>query len=225
METDKKITEDNNASPPAETTKRPKLSKARRGAAEQVPLAKSKKLRVVDWQKIVVVIAVVAVLGFIASYSAMTGDASLCITTAPAEKIQQTTTEKEPYTVYKEVDQPYNYIITYELAGANFYDWLYRKFGKVEIKNTDEHSGIFTAIGKFTLVGKEEKQILSYDIPPEKTKLFYFEYFDRYKDTDNASFTYEVIAPTKKVQKTVTEYREVEKTKEIKTQPQLSCLF
>ena len=132
------------------------------------------KRAIIDWQKIIVIAIVVAVLGFIASYSAMTGNASLCITTAPAEKTQQTVIEKEPYVLYKEIDVPYNYIVTYELAGSNFYDYLYRKFGKIEIKNTDEHSGIFTVVGKFLLDGKEEKQILSYDVSSEKAKLFYF---------------------------------------------------
>ena len=208
----------------AETTPAGQGSGAPRAKVSSRTKRKSAKRRVIDWQKIIVALGVVAVLGFIASYSAITGNASLCITTAPSETVQQTTTEKEPYTVYKEVDTPYGYIVTYERTGSNFYDWLYRKFGKVEIKNTDEHSGIFTVVGRFALGGKEEKQILSYDIPPERTKLFYFEYFDKYKDTDNASFSYEVIPPNKKVQKTVTEYRDVEKVRETKTEAEVACL-
>jgi len=214
METDENSESASNL--PAAETGKERETKVKRKVAKHA---------IIDWQKIIVIAIVVAVLGFIASYSAMTGNASLCITTAPAEKTQQTIIEKEPYVLYKEVDVPYNYIITYELAGSNFYDWLYRKFGKVEIKNTDEHSGIFTVVGKFLLDGKEEKQILSYDISSEKTKLFYFEYFNKYNDTNNANFTYEIIPPSKKVQKQTTEYRDVEKTKQIETSPHLSCLF
>ena len=101
---------------------------------------------------------------------------------------------------------------------------MQKAVGKIEIKNTDEHSGIFTVVGKFLLDGKEEKQILSYDVPSEQSKLFYFEYFDKYQDTDKANFTYDIIPPTKKVQKTVTEYRDTEKIKDVETPPEIKCL-
>ncbi len=206
METDGKIIENNQASQSAETPRR-----------------KNKK-QAVNWQAIIVVVAVVAVLGFIVSYSAITGDASLCITTKPAEKIQQIITEKEPYTAYKEVDAPFAYTIVSELQGYDTYNYINKKFGKVEIKNTDEHSGVFTVIGNFIFDGKEEKQILNYDVPPEKTKLFYFEYYDKNRDTDRANFTYEILPPTKRVNKALTEYRETEKIKETKTAPEVACL-
>ena len=92
------------------------------------------------------------------------------------------------------------------------------------IKNTEDHSGIFTVKSIFTDGEKKTEQVLSYDISPETIRLFYFEYYDQYRDTDGAMFAYEVIPPTKKTNMAVTEYRDVTKTKNVAVGKEVSCL-
>lgn len=173
---------------------------------------------------IIIIIALVGVFAILVGQPALTGNASLCIVTNPGQQSVQEVSEREPYTVYKDVEEPFNYNIVSHYDGYVTYNYVNKKYGKLEIKNTEDHSGIFTVKSIFTDGEKKTEQVLSYDISPETIRLFYFEYYDQYRDTDGAMFAYEVIPPTKKTNMAVTEYRDVTKTKNVAVGKEVSCL-
>jgi len=185
---------------------------------------KTQKKTSTNWTNIIITIAIVAVFAVLIGQPALTGNASLCIVTNPGQQSVQEVSEREPYTVYKDVEEPFNYNIVSHYDGYVTYNYVNKKYGKLEIKNTEDHSGIFTVKSIFTDGEKKTEQVLSYDISPETIRLFYFEYYDQYRDTDGAMFAYEVIPPTKKTNMAVTEYRDVTKTKNVAVGKEVSCL-
>ena len=185
---------------------------------------KTQKKISMNWTNTIIAVAIIAVFVVLVGQPAITGNASLCVVTNPGELTTQEVSEREPYTVYKDVEEPFNYNVVSHYDGYVTYNYVNKKYGKLEIKNTEEHSGIFTVKGVFTDGEKKNEQILSYDIAPEVTRLFYFEYYDKYRDTDSARFTYEIIPPARKTNKAVTEYRNVTKTKDVAVGREISCL-
>ena len=133
---------------------------------------KTQKKTSTNWTNIIITIAIVAVFAVLIGQPALTGNASLCIVTNPGQQSVQEVSEREPYTVYKDVEEPFNYNIVSHYDGYVTYNYVNKKYGKLEIKNTEDHSGIFTVKSIFTDGEKKTEQVLSYDISPETIRLF-----------------------------------------------------
>ena len=123
-------------------------------------------------------------------------------------------TVEEPYTdieTYYETE-PYDKSvpIDYLVPGEEWYNYFGGEgfYARVYIKNTDSISGTFTVVFDFTLQGGvKDTESKSKYIAADKTEKLTVSYHG----AALRSFTYSVTPPTK----TVTAYRDVEKTREV----------